>query len=72
MISSRETVPECLTFFSFFLSRGGSIEQSGQNAGVTLIPIWCTVESFDDKGSSGGNNIDFGLSILDRELNGYP
>ena len=34
MISSRGTLPECLMFFSFFLSRGGSVNGSGQNTWV--------------------------------------
>ena len=31
-----------------------------------------TLESFDNKGRGGRNNIDFGLSVLDRKLDGHP
>jgi len=72
MISSRGTLPECLIFFSFFLSRGGSINGSGQTTGATLGLIGCTLESLDNKGRSGGNNVDFGLSVLDRKLDCHP
>lgn len=31
-----------------------------------------TLESLDDKRGCRGNDIDLGLTILDRELDGYP
>ena len=34
--------------------------------------VGCTLESFDNKGRGGRDNIDFGLSVLDRKLDGYP
>ena len=34
--------------------------------------VGCTLESLDNKGRGGRNNIDFGLSVLDRKLDGYP
>ena len=30
-----------------------------------------TLESLDDKGGSRGNNVNLGLTVLDRELDGY-
>jgi hypothetical protein len=39
---------------------------------VILIPVERTLKSPDDKGRSGRNDIDFGLPVLNRELDGYP
>ena len=30
-----------------------------------------TLESLDDKGRGGGNDVNLGLTVLDRELDGY-
>ena len=34
--------------------------------------VGCTLESLDNKGRGSRNNIDFGLSVLDRKLDGHP
>ena len=46
--------------------------RSGQDAGLVLVRVKCTLKSLDDKGGGGGNDVDFGLSVLDRELDGDP
>jgi len=59
-------------FFSFFLSRGGSVNGSGQSGGATQGLGGCTLQGLDNKSRGGRNNIDFGLPVLDRKLDGYP
>ena len=59
-------------FFSFFLSRGGSVNGPDQTTEATLGLAGCTFESPDNKGRSGRNNFDLGLSVLDRKLDGHP
>ena len=44
----------------------------GQDPELVLVRINCTLKSLDNEGGGSGNNIDFGLSVLDRELNGHP
>ena len=46
--------------------------RSGQDAGLVLVRVKCTLKSLDDKSGGGGNNIDLCLSVLDRELDGHP
>ena len=72
MTSSRVMLPECLMFFSFFLSRRGSVKRTGQNRRTTEGLVGSTLEGFDDKRRGGRNNIDFCLSVLDCKLDGYP
>jgi len=39
---------------------------------LLLLPVARRLlESLDDKGGGSGNNVDFGLSVLDRKLDGH-
>lgn len=58
-------------FFSFFLSRGGSVSRSIYKKFGTAVGR-PTFESFDDEGGCGGNNRDSGLTVLDSELDSDP
>jgi hypothetical protein len=44
----------------------------GSDTGVMWGLAWSTLESLDNEGGGGGDNIDFGLSVLDRKLDGHP
>ena len=69
MISSSAMLPECLIFFSFLRSRGGS---AGHNfpTGKRIKISRRTLERPDDEGRSGRYDRDLGLTVLDGELYG--
>ena len=71
-ISSRVTLPECLMFFSFLRSRGGSTTIRCKSTNMDREMRVRTLESTDDEGRGGGDNGDSGLTILDGELNSNP
>jgi hypothetical protein len=70
-ISSRAMLPECLMFFSFFRSRGGS-GMAGLLLRTMAVIIKRTFESLNDKGRCGGYDGNSSLSILNGELNSDP
>jgi len=39
---------------------------------LLLSIAWGFLESLDNKCGSSGDNVDFGLSVLDRKLDSYP
>lgn len=71
MISSKGMFPECLMFFSFFRSRGGSVavkDECGKEGEGGRGGEGRTFERTDDEGRSGGNDGYGCLTILDRQL----
>jgi hypothetical protein len=74
MISSSSMFPECLMFFSFLRSRGGSgcLDKIGIHSYMTVTIKMLTLESLDDQRRGRRDDGDRCLSILDCELDRYP
>ena len=79
-ISSKVMLPECLMFFSFLRSRGGSVYvcvhacANIRSAFYTEIPeqrTKLTLEGLDDKRGGGRDDVDLRLTVLDRKLDGH-
>lgn len=70
---SRSMLPECLTFFSFLRSRGGSRDahKSASCVRYSAEARRRTLEGADDKGRGGGDDGADGLTVLDGELDGH-
>ena len=62
--------PECLMFFSFLRSRGGSKRKLDTETHCTSIFL-LTLERTNDQWWCGGDDRYGGLTVLDSELNGY-
>ena len=58
-------------FFSFLRSRGGSREHlMHEKMKYRQYRLRRTLESLDDKGRCGGDDVNLGLTVLDGELDG--